>query len=256
MVGLPLVQAGGDGKTRTSIERALSNGSQAASNNRVPQIDLTSRGLSSKSSRNVRGNQRMRLSIGLYATLFIASAGVAHAATPLACEVDARSTNGGRVWISRIDHSPKMPLDMPRQVVWQPPSSSDAIKMGVGSYGGKVLGELTGGHVMFTPGVMADAGNYTIRVRSKAGDLWTYSSADLEVGPEKASVGFDGNEPRGRAILAALSHGTPITLEILQAGKIEQSDTFDPSNINERDKLVAYASHLVEINDPRVCKAI
>jgi len=198
----------------------------------------------------------MRLLIVAFAALSILSPCVVRAAEPLTCQVDARSDGGGRVQVSTFDHSAKLPFDMPPQLSWQPPSTTDTVEMVVGWYGGKALGDLTGGHVMFTPRVMADAGQYWVRVTSDDGEVWDYGPGDLEVGAEKAELNIDRNDPRGRAILAAIGHGTRMKIDILLPGKIEQTDIVDPSNTSERNKLVAYARHLAETNDPRVCKPI
>lgn len=198
----------------------------------------------------------MRLPIAALAILSIASAGMVHAATPMACRVDVRSAQGGRVWMTKSDPSPKLPFDMPQQVFWQPLSSTEAIEMVVGGRGGKALDALTGGHVTFTPQVAADASQYTVRVRSDLGETWSYGPGDVEAGADKSEAYLDWNDLRGAAILTALSYGRRLTVEIVVGDNIEQSETFDPSNTGERDKLVAYASHLVETNDPRVCRPI
>lgn len=198
----------------------------------------------------------MRLSIVAFAVLSIASASVVRAETPLTCLVDARSVHGGEVKLSTFDHSPKLPFNMPSRIFWQPPSSGDGIELLVGWQGDKAVGGLTGGHVMFTPRAMANAGRYAARVMASPGEIWTYGPSDLQFVVDHAIFVFDGGNARGRAILTAIDHGTPVTVDILLDGKVEQSNSFDPSNIKERDKLRAYADHLVEIKDPRVCKPI
>ncbi len=198
----------------------------------------------------------MRLWIAAVAVVSIMAPCVGHAGVPMTCRVEAQSDAGGRVTLSTFDPSPKLPFQMPPSLGWRPPSTADAIEMAVGGHGGQSLGDLTGGHVMFTPKVIAGAAHYTARVTAGTGKAWTYGPGDLEFGREKADFGINADDPRGSGVLAAIGHGTRLKVDILFDGKIEQSDTFDPSNVTERDKLVAYARHLVETRDPRVCKPI
>ncbi len=194
--------------------------------------------------------------IAAMAALSMLVPSVSDAGVLMTCQVEAQSEAGGRVTLSTFDPSPKLPFQMPPSLGWRPPSTADAIDMTVGGHGGQSLGDLTGGHVMFTPKVIADAAHYTARVTANAGEVWTFGPGDLQFGDEKAEFVINADDPRGSGVLAAIGHGTRLEVDILFDGKIEQSDTFDPSNTVERDKLVAYARHLVETRDPRVCKPI
>ncbi len=160
--------------------------------------------------------------------------------------------------MTTFDHSAKMPFDMPPQMGWQPPSSANRLELAFGFAvnGEKGLGDATGGHLTFTPQARTNPNRYSARVTADTGEIWTYGQSDFEFGSEQAGIIIDRVDPRGKAMMAAISHGMRLKVDILVDGKIDQSDTFDPSNTIERDKLISYARHLVETRDPRVCKAI
>ena len=190
----------------------------------------------------------MRLWVAAVTALSIMAPCVGHAGVPMTCQVDVRSDLGGRVQLGKVDPT--------SWVVWTPPSSARTFEMGIGYVwrADKPIGDVVGAHVTFTPATVADAADYRVRLTDSTGEVWTCEASDLQVRPEQDDVPIVGDDVRGEAIIAAIDRGERVTVEVLREGKVEMTGTFDFSNIQARDALVAKASHLAERNDPRVCK--
>jgi hypothetical protein len=198
----------------------------------------------------------MRLWIAVVGALSILAPGVGQAGVPATCLVDLHSDQGGRVQLGKISHEETRPAGTSSWVSWTPPASAKTTEMSIG-YLWSVkapIGDVIGGGVMFTPATPAVADDYTVRLTTGAGAVWTYEPADLDERPGEDDVTIDPQDVRGSAILAAVGRGERVTVEIIRDGTVETTNTFDFSKTQARDALVVQAIGLVEHNDPSVCK--
>lgn len=204
---------------------------------------------------------KKNITVAMVLLLLSATASACHApASKMAfdCQVDLATQEGGRVNITRIDASDKLPFSIPMHIGWHPPGEGDGIDFAVGYPSSRVndLGFPSGGHAEFTALANTNASQYEAVITVNGTLVARLASPDISVGPQHSDIDFSANRPSGKSVLAAVASGKQIKIEIWGKGKLVASKTFDTSAIHARNDLILKAKHLIETSDPGVCRPI
>ena len=195
---------------------------------------------------------------------------------PLSCDIEAKSREGGRIQVATWDYGPdslafkkdhpaiKM-MPPPATISWHPPSSNDSVDL-VFFYGDgdlQKLGAMTDAAIIFAPFEVAEPEQYTTTVTSDGAQTWHFAKATSEIMTGQMEVTLADAAPNAftnarsdedKVSALALSQTKHLTITVANGRSSEMTTRFDTSAIAGRDQLIAYARHLVETRDARVCR--
>lgn len=194
----------------------------------------------------------------------------------ITCEIDVSSDSGGRLEVVTWDYGPDTlkvmranpavhMMPSPATISWHPPSSSASVDLEF-FYGGSDLSKLeapTFATASFAPldGVKPEHYAVTVisddaRPRHFTGAQTDFMTDDMRMTLADASpAGFtNARSEENKISVLALSQSSHTKVAITGGDHDALSSEFDTSATKGRDQLLAYARHLVETQDPRVCR--
>ena len=96
----------------------------------------------------------------------------------------------------------------------------------------------------------------TVTVRDDQGHLWGYRDEQLKwswSGKPIFEVDFDGKIPQEAAVIRAIRTAHRVTVEVKAADRVIESERFDLSAVEARDRFIAAGLQKVRRHDPSVC---
>jgi hypothetical protein len=193
------------------------------------------------------------------------------------CQIDVNSQKGGRLEVITWDYGPaslKLMHDNPTvrmmpppvTILWHPPSTGTSMDL-VFSYDGSDLAKLdaaTEATTSFAPIDGVKPEKYASTVTSDGARTWQFAGAQTDevtnqmwvtladdVSPEAFT---NARSAPDRVSVLALGGNKHLTITVNGGHQSDLSASFDTSATESRDQLLAYARHLVETQDARVCR--
>jgi hypothetical protein len=196
--------------------------------------------------------------------LFVA--GQAHAGR-ISCQIDASSQEGGRLVVTTWDYGPDSlkflrdhpavrMIPPPAGIAWYPPASGASVAV-VFDYDGSDLSQLGAPSEVYAEFMSPDnvkPGQYSASVSNGGAQSWQFDQGYTDFITDQVKIPFQNDGSGGKAVATEMSQNEHIKVDILTGGKAGMSENFNLSVTEGRDQLLAYARHLVETDDPRVCR--